>query len=1087
MKKLVIILLILPQLVFAQFDRFSGSYPVFNYSNDEFNSPVQIWTGCQTKFGEFIFGNDERLLRFNSRDWSFIETQFDRDTVNPIGLAGKKNYKLFVSSDKTIYATRNGSIGRIAYNSRGIPMYFPILESMEIKGGWGIHELPNGQLFFLNHNGGFVYNPASNEMKPIAVPSLMEAATNLNSIKLPHGILISTTHLFNDSLAKVNGQGSLHLFSFEDYTVREVKGFQGGRESYNIRGHFEVDGQHYLVDQKKGIIGVDLAKDKLSKHQEKNPFSSIDFPINAFLEMEDYLFFGTEKNGLVIYAKNGQLIRSFNTSDGILDDHVYAVFEDNIGNIWLALDNGISVIEFSSDVMSWARTDGLGGALEDVSFYENNLIIAARSGLFYSSKKNTKLAFQRSDDIDESAFGLLPLDSVFDHKILVISFNGIYSFDPKSLRTSWIAYEVYAWKLMINPFKTNSVLVGGEGFFGELVYHNGEWEFSIIQSLDTEVRFFLEHEGRVLFSNQGNGVFEYQSTGKIVQLEFDHKFSLENTHFVLCKLRGKVFAGTTKGLYVLNDNRFQAVESEGIQLHSGFASVHRLFSDNQDRLWAVIHEGKNQETNNIGYFLLSDKGVLHWNKVNNALLNRGVINAINQKDDLIFFGSSKGLYALNPTSNKLNNENWDVFVSTILVDDSLVMGIPGLGDVFPKLNHNQRIRFNLFSGIFSNGGQTEYRTRLIGFNNEWSAFESPDFKVFEKLPHGSYIFEVQGRNMNNQQSKIYQFAFTVLPPWYLTWWAYSLYLITVLIIVFVSSALSIQRVKRQNKRLEILVNERTQEISEKNSILEQQRDEIHAKTEDILDSIKYAKRLQDTILPPTEFLDRVFDEHFVFYRPKDIVSGDFYWAREVENKLIWAAADCTGHGVPGAMVSLVGNNGLLRATNEFNLSQPAEILNRLRRLVLESFKAQGANDVKDGMDIALAVWDKSTNILQFAGANNNLLVIRNNEIIEYKGDKQPIGDYAYKKDFMQHEFQLNSGDLLYMYTDGYVDQFGGETPDIRSNGGKKFKSKAFKLFLQSIAHEPMDEQLLLLTKRFDDWRGELEQIDDVCVFGVKVN
>jgi serine phosphatase RsbU (regulator of sigma subunit) len=286
------------------------------------------------------------------------------------------------------------------------------------------------------------------------------------------------------------------------------------------------------------------------------------------------------------------------------------------------------------------------------------------------------------------------------------------------------------------------------------------------------------------------------------------------------------------------------------------------------------------------------------------------------------------------------------------------------------------------------------------------------------------------------------------------------------------------RVRRQNIKLEETVQERTREIAQQNQLLEHQKAEITQKSNDILDSIHYAKRIQTTILPAESRLNELFDEHFVFYRPKDIVSGDFYWAREVQEKMIFSAIDCTGHGVPGALVSIVGNNGLLRAVNEFKLTEPSAILDKLREIVINAFRSEGTLDVKDGMDIALCSIDYKTGELKFAGANNECVIIRNGEIIELKPDKQPIGLFVDAKPFKQTSFQLEPGDCIYLYTDGYVDQFGGDK-------GKKYKSKPFKAMISKICHLPMSEQYQKVQLEFDTWKANVEQVDDVCVFAVK--
>jgi len=289
---------------------------------------------------------------------------------------------------------------------------------------------------------------------------------------------------------------------------------------------------------------------------------------------------------------------------------------------------------------------------------------------------------------------------------------------------------------------------------------------------------------------------------------------------------------------------------------------------------------------------------------------------------------------------------------------------------------------------------------------------------------------------------------------------------------------------RLKNEANIKIVQQKEEILTQHHVLEEQHKEI-------TDSINYAKRIQDAILPPLTMVKEHLPESFILYKPKDIVAGDFYWMEAITSDeqnstlttqhsqlLLFAAADCTGHGVPGAMVSVVCHNSMNRAVREFGLTEPHHILDKTRELVVETFE-KSHDEVYDGMDVALCSLDKKTNKLTFAGANNGLYLIRNNELIEYKPDKQPIGNYDNIKPFNKHEIQLEKGDVIYMYTDGYADQFGG----IK---GKKFKYKPFRELLISIHQKPMEEQHHLINAAFIKWQGELEQIDDVCVIGVRV-
>jgi len=307
-------------------------------------------------------------------------------------------------------------------------------------------------------------------------------------------------------------------------------------------------------------------------------------------------------------------------------------------------------------------------------------------------------------------------------------------------------------------------------------------------------------------------------------------------------------------------------------------------------------------------------------------------------------------------------------------------------------------------------------------------------------------------------------------------------IIMVIMVLFIAFMVYfIVRFRKQNKIIENniqIINKTNAELVGTIEQVNIQKALIETKNEEITDSIAYAKRIQNAILPHASAIKNLLGENFIIYRPKDIVAGDFYWLTEENHSVMFAVADCTGHGVPGAMVSVVCHSALTRSIREFNLSKPGLILNKVRELVLETFEKSGEG-VNDGMDIALCHYDPKTKMLQYAGANNSIFIIRDAELIEIKSDKQPIGKFIHAKPFTNQEFQMQKDDLLYLFSDGFADQFGGEK-------GKKLKSQTFKEILVQNRNKSMEEQRILLEKYFDQWRGELEQIDDVCVMGIRI-
>lgn len=267
-----------------------------------------------------------------------------------------------------------------------------------------------------------------------------------------------------------------------------------------------------------------------------------------------------------------------------------------------------------------------------------------------------------------------------------------------------------------------------------------------------------------------------------------------------------------------------------------------------------------------------------------------------------------------------------------------------------------------------------------------------------------------------------------------------------------------------------------------NQNLAYQKTIIEEKNKDITDSIKYAKRIQEAIMPPEKLWHDILPDSFVFYKPKDILSGDFYWIEQDGEAIYVAAVDCTGHGVPGALMSIVGYNLLNKAVLEQKITQPSKILDQLNKWISITLRqSMSDSSVRDGMDITLCKINKNKKNLQVSAAFNSLYHIRSQILTEIKGDKFPVGIFIDEtmRSFAHHELELQQGDLLYLFTDGFSDQFGGEN-------GKKFKYAKLKELLISICHLPIQEQKNFLDQTFEDWKGSLEQVDDVCIIGIRI-
>ncbi|MBI3518352.1 MAG: SpoIIE family protein phosphatase, partial [Bacteroidetes bacterium] len=386
-----------------------------------------------------------------------------------------------------------------------------------------------------------------------------------------------------------------------------------------------------------------------------------------------------------------------------------------------------------------------------------------------------------------------------------------------------------------------------------------------------------------------------------------------------------------------------------------------------------------------------------------------------------------------------------------------------------------------------------YQYKLEGLDNDWTPPTSKTEATYSSLPPGTYKFMVKAMNNDglwNKESITY--SFVISPPWYNTWWFYTLCVIVLISGIWLYNFIHTKKLIADKQKLELQVTERTKELREEKEKVEiinkeviEQKTVIEHHNIEIMDSIKYAKNIQEALLPSLSEIGNLFNNSFVLYMPKDIVSGDFYWFAKNGDTRFIAAVDCTGHGVPGAFMSIVGNTLLNEIVNEKKITVPGDILLELHKGVKIALN-QNAKEFerRDGMDITLCAFNANSNEVQYAGANRPLWIYRKNKGYELeiiKATKFPIGGLELEESrvYQNHIVNVNEGDCLYLFSDGYADQFGGPK-------GKKFMLTNLQKTLLENVELPMEMQKQKLTEAFMDWKSGAEQIDDVLVIGIKI-
>jgi len=695
--------------------------------------------------------------------------------------------------------------------------------------------------------------------------------------------------------------------------------------------------------------------------------------------------------------------------------------------------------------------------------------------------------------VDERPYSIIKVN---EDEILVANTKGVYLLNSttfKIIKSSLFEQEIsnvqYAYYSSNNEI---FILTGSDGIVYYLKDFNSQ-PVAIENSSTTLVYQLLEFDGQVVGGNN-SGLVLFDGT------TFKRKKSLDNTVWSLCKVDDTLYVGTENGLGVFCEDVFTMLDVEFP--NQVINAIQRDIKDD-NHLWIGTNQG-------FCYYNITDKKVEFNIDAKDGLPgNEVAVNGLFVDDKgLLWIGTLHGIATFDVNKKKIEKTTPDCKIEKILLNGEEVTSLS------PKLKYNQNnFVFELTGLSFKNEESLEYDYFMRGLDNEYNVAVGEAYKAnYQNLKPGKYEFVYRTKGKDGIWGYYQSLKFEILKPFWLKWWFILGMLIITVGGVFFIIKWRERALKLRNELLERMVDERTKEIAkqkeaieQKNTELEQQQEEILAQRDEItkqrdiatkqrdeiahiqketMDSIFYAKRIQTAILPPSKQISETIPEHFILYRPRDIVSGDFYWFKTEGDNVIFVAADCTGHGVPGAFMSMLGSAFLNEIVGKYkdNLNT-GTILNDLRLLVVDSLHQTGKiEEAKDGMDIAMCVLNTKTLKLQFSGAFNPMFLVRNDDLIEYKADRMPIGIFDnLEQRFTTSEIDVIENDSIYIFSDGYASQFGGKR-------GKKFMSSRLKKLILTIQDKDMREQKEMLDATFENWMGvKYEQIDDVLVIGFKIS
>jgi ligand-binding sensor domain-containing protein/serine phosphatase RsbU (regulator of sigma subunit) len=905
--------------------------------------------------------------------------------------------------------------------------------------------------------------------------------------------------------------------TFEHYTTED------GLVHNRVLEIFEDNKGRMWFGTNGGISEFNVIKKKFTSHTEENGL--IGNRVKAIAQ-DSYgsMWFGT-KNGVMRY--DGILFQTFTRKEGLSNERIRKVILDSGGNLWFATYFG-GINKFSGeDFVHYTEKEGL---ISDqvLSIYEDNkghILLGTFAGVS-KLKFFVGGALRTVDNITEA-------DSLINPVV-----RCVYKDDSKNY---WfgtedginIMHKKEMYKLtsndgLINDYvhcifqenKTSFWIGTGQGVSNVVFENMNDISTFSMQNYSIDDNLAGNEASSICKDNYGNiwvgfqdGSINVIKDEKLIHFQLPEE--LKQVISVMSDANNHIWIATNgNGLFRYeNDGTYpQKPTFKNISTSNGLSSnhLHLITLDNNGQMWVGSEKGVDRLTLN------SEGGI---EKIKRFGREEGFIgietndNAV-YKDDKgnIWFGTNKGVARYNTNRIRKNSSesrthihNVSIKSSTTFLNANKWISIVGKSkDItydggfwrrlkLPKkvtLSHDQNNIFFEFIGLsYKTPSKVRYTWKLKGFQASWSDTTSRIEASYTNLPPGTYTFMVKSRNEDGVWNKEpTTFTFVIETPFWRTWWFYCLVILFGFMIFYLITQWRVKRLKAVQRKLERQVEKRTSELREEKERVEAQNDEIskqsqiiEEKNEDITASIQYAKRIQSAIMRPrSEEGNPLQGKMFVLYMPKDIVSGDFYWYLNKGESSYVTAADCTGHGVPGAFMSMIGITYLNQTVNKFNITVPSDILFNLRKHVVETLQNEGEDQQKDGMDMALCKINWKEMELEYAGANNPLYLVRDGELTEIKANKMPVGEHHdINEPFTNHTLKLQPNDMIYLFSDGYPDQFGGVK-------GKKFMAKRFKQLLIDAYKEDVEKQKEILDQAMADWRGPHEQIDDILVMGIRI-
>jgi serine phosphatase RsbU (regulator of sigma subunit) len=1116
----------------AQINRY-GTPLSKSYSMQDIQAADYNWCITKDKFGAIYFGNDENMvIRYDGTAWSKITVGKNKPTI----------VRALGSDDRGIvYVGGPDEFGFIAPDSTGTRKYFSVSQNLNTnnviditnsddslhRGKEGGSDYIIGDIFSLLVNDSKVYFLSSRSLS--VYNSVTGSVSFINLRKLGFRQSIRLYSVNGKTILADNIKG---LFEIRNDKLTELQG--GGFFSHKMcLAILREDANNIIIaTHENGVFRYNFLDGSVdSSFIEKGSLKRLtESKIYCGLRLQSgEVIFGTLRDGIFVFNSSGQQIGHWSSENTEMQDNTVTALNAGIsGNdeLWISTDGYVTKAYVNIPFTQFSIKSGIDGGVNSFCKFNGSVYVATDKGV-YTGKINSDGSrhFTQVPEIIDQVFPLVVGTVGKDSFLLAGSNKGVYQVNSDGTHFTLKDERIITQnKLHKNEFTANSILQSkvkpGRFYFGLNTSKIRVFEYS--NRLWNETAEINGFKGSIISLQElmnGDILAMQHFPDAIFKIHFNDTIPIKYTSDKglpdismnsLTRIGNKFLAGTGSGIYMYDKKKDEWQYAD--QITAGFnkkVSVTGLFKNPSGDNWISTFEEKYYDI----LFMLNRDSLKEFRGGAFNIIPNVKLQYISSIEDRDWLAKSKGIFIVDKSKFRSGPSSIYTLLTKVKFSargiDSLVMNgtffITDENGRRSPVNNNQLSKLPEFSYVFNSATfywttpyfvdeeKTTYSYKLEGYDKDWSKWEKISYKDYTNLPFGHYIFRIKAKTSTDYETYEATFAFNILRPWYMTPIMLVLYIIVTFLLILVIIWAYTRRLKNENIRLEGIVAERT-------AVVVKQKDELES-------SIHYAKRIQMALLPSESILSNNIRNYFVLFKPRDIVSGDFYWMTKKGERLYIVAADCTGHGVPGAFMSLLGMSFLDEIIDKDIAPGADLILKELRHHVTESLKQIGDdNEAKDGMDLALLVIDFNKSKVEFSGAYNPCYRVRRltaeeeKRYLEDKVDivdgtmsngkylletivasKMPIGiSLRMDDDFALHESPLVSGVSYYLFSDGYIDQFGGPR-------GRKLMKKSFKRLILEIQDWPMEKQKEILDNRLKEWMGNIPQIDDILVMGIRID